>query len=121
MADHGTTISIEPDDDEFDPPPIEGTLLWAVTEIRRRTVGGKPDLADLPDAVDAYIRQVRATAVLAAVRNPPHAVIEAGARTMWEAEYDGDFNADSVSDFERSVFRAAWLASLRAALDAENA
>lgn len=40
---------------------LPGTLLWAISEIRRRTgVGMGPMLSELPDAVSAAIEAARA-------------------------------------------------------------
>ena len=54
MTERGTTISIDPDEGEFDPPLAfeKGGALWALAEIRQRTgVGMAPMLSELPDAV----------------------------------------------------------------------
>ena len=63
MSDRGTTISIDPDEGEFDPPLAfeKGGALWALAEIRQRTgVGMAPMLSELPDAVMAEIAGLRA-------------------------------------------------------------
>ncbi len=57
MSDHGTTISAEPDDDEFDPPLtfLPDAALWAIAEIRR-VIGdnGRAMLSELPGVVAAH-------------------------------------------------------------------